>query len=611
MTVNGSEQKRARPQAVRLVLRHYAEQMKIDRGLTIPAMVLPAIGDVLVWYVPPLVIAHVLGVISGDARPTLGELAPYIAAFGLTWFGGEVMWRIGGWYLNKMVAKGMARLYVASMGYLLEKDLAFFHDNFAGALTKKAIAYGRSYDMLVSTLSMDIIANLLPLVFVGFVLWHYSPLLILVLLGLVSLTIAMMMPLIKRRKALVDAREAASNTLAGHVADSISNMEAVRGFAREEFEARVHKRNVDTYAAAARKSWDYQNTRINLVTSPMYVITNVVGLMVAVSVHGHGAFSMQAVFVTFAYFSNFTRVLWQFNHIYRTFESYLAEAAQFTELLLEPPTVVDAVSPSPFEPRDASVEFRDVRFRFHDRGGEHLFDGLNLRIESGEKIGLVGHSGGGKTTVTRLLLRFMNIVDGQILIGGQDIATVGQKDLRSMIAYVPQDPVMFHRSLMDNIRFGRLDATDDEVREAARLAHAADFIDVLPEGYETLVGERGIKLSGGQRQRIAIARAILKAAPILVLDEATSSLDSDSERLIQHALWTLMEGRTAIVIAHRLSTVQQMDRLVVLESGELVEQGTHRELLAHGGVYAQLWTHQSGGFLDDEPDAADLVRAPG
>jgi ATP-binding cassette subfamily B protein len=288
--------------------------------------------------------------------------------------------------------------------------------------------------------------------------------------------------------------------------------------------------------------------------------------------------------------------MWEFNRIYRNLEGALTDAAQFTDLLLDPPTVQDVESPAPFAPRDHGVEMRDIGFR-HSPSQPLLFDRFSLSVPAGTKLGLVGRSGGGKTTITRLLLRFKDIERGQILVGGQSIAEISQASLRDVIAYVPQDPAMFHRSIADNIRFARPQATDAEVRRAASLAHAAEFIESLPEGYGTLVGERGIKLSGGQRQRIAIARAILKDAPILILDEATSSLDSESEALIQDALWTLMAGRTAIVIAHRLSTVRRMDSLVVLDRGRIAEQGTHEHLLAVGGIYASLWSHQSGGFL--------------
>ncbi len=244
------------------------------------------------------------------------------------------------------------------------------------------------------------------------------------------------------------------------------------------------------------------------------------------------------------------------------------------------------------------MEFRNLWFTYPS-STRPLFRGLDLRIDAGEKVGLVGRSGAGKSSLTRLLLRLADVNEGVVLLGGQDVASVRQADLRSQIAYVPQDPVMFHRSVRDNIAFGRLDASDEEIRTAAELSHAAEFIEELPHGYDTLVGERGVKLSGGQRQRVAIARALLRRAPVLVLDEATSSLDSESEALIQQALLTLMDGRTTIVIAHRLSTVRVMDRLIVLEDGEVVEDGSHEELLASEGLYATLWRRQSGGFLGD------------
>jgi ATP-binding cassette subfamily B protein len=224
---------------------------------------------------------------------------------------------------------------------------------------------------------------------------------------------------------------------------------------------------------------------------------------------------------------------------------------------------------------------------------------MNLHIKPGEKIALVGHSGGGKSTVTKLLLRFVDIDGGQLLVDGQSVSDVRVADLRGAIAYVPQEPVMFHRSIRENIRYGRLNASDADVISAAKKANAHEFISKLPEGYDTMVGERGVKLSGGQRQRVAIARAIIKDAPILVLDEATSALDSESEKLIQAALRELMEKRTAIVIAHRLSTIQKMDRIIVLDEGDIIEEGTHNSLLEHKGVYAKLWAHQSGGFIED------------
>ena len=330
------------------------------------------------------------------------------------------------------------------------------------------------------------------------------------------------------------------------------------------------------------KTWDYQNTRVDTLASPMFVLTNVGGLLVALTVGNRTGASLEAVFLTFSYYATATRVMWEFNRVYRNLESSLTDAAQFAELLLDPPSVVDAAAPQPFRPTNFGVELRDVDFRYGP-SQPLLLERFSLRIAAGARVGLVGRSGGGKTTLTRLLLRFADIESGAIQIGGQPIDRVRQTDLRTAIAYVPQDPSMFHRSIADNIRVGRPGASDAEVRRAAHLAHAAEFVEALPNGYDMLVGERGVKLSGGQRQRIAIARAILKDAPILILDEATSSLDSESEALIQEALWTLLETRTAIVIAHRLSTVRRMDELIILDAGRIVERGGHDALLARGG----------------------------
>ena len=593
--------------AFRLAVRSYLAQARQDARVSVPAAVLPGLGVILTAYVPPLVIARILSRFAGSDRPEWYDLLPHLGALAAVWFGGEAVWRLAIHFLNRTDARGTASLYRKGMDALFEKDLAFFHDNFAGSLTKKVIGYATSYEAVIDTVVFNITSNVIPLAFIGAVLWQYSPLLIVALVVLVALTAAAMFPFILRRKKLVDAREVASNEAAGHVADVITNIDAVRLFAREPEEAAAHRRNVTKWSDLALRSWDYSNRRVDVTAAPFFVLTNLVGVMVAMAVTDGGVFSLEAVFVTFSYYSRFTLVVWEFNQIYRNLETHLSTAAQFSELLLDPPGVVDPVEPEPLAPRDASVEFRGVHFTYPKRADEPLFTGLDLRIESGEKVGLVGRSGGGKSTITRLLLRQMDIQAGEIRIGGQNIARLRQTDLRSQLAYVPQDPVMFHRTLRDNIAFGRLDASEDEIRAAAEAAYASEFIETLPDGYDTLVGERGIKLSGGQRQRLAIARALLRTAPILVLDEATSSLDSESEALIQHALRTLMAGRTALVIAHRLSTVQAMDRLIVLDQGRVIEQGSHRELLALGGTYASLWARQSGGFLDDPERELDPV----
>ncbi len=604
-TVNADHDPERLSAALKLVARRYARQIRRRPALSIAALLLPGIGNMLVFFTPPLVVAKLLDRFDGGDQLSAAELTPYVLAFAGLWLTGEIVWRIAAVLLARAEVRGLEALYIEAMDELLAKDLAFFHDNFAGSLTKRALGYARRFEDVFDVISFQVLGNAVPLAFVTVVLWSYSPLLIVALLGMLSVTLVMILPLILRRRKLVDVREAASNRLAGHVADSIANAETVRAFAREPEEAQIHALNVGDYGAKTLRSWDYQNLRVDTLTSPMYVLTNTLGLVIALAATGGTGSDLGAVFLTFSYYSSTTRVMWEFNRIYRNLEGALTDAAQFAELLLDPPSVVDPKVAEAFRPPHFGLTLSDVRFR-HSAQQAPLFDGLSLQIEPGAKVGLVGRSGGGKTTLTRLLLRFADIEHGEIAVGGQRIDRVPQAALRMVIGYVPQDPSMFHRTIADNIRVGRPGATDAEVRHAAKLAHASEFIEVLPAGYQTLVGERGVKLSGGQRQRIAIARAILKNAPILILDEATSSLDSESEALIQQALWTLMADRTAIVIAHRLSTIRKMDQLIVLERGRIIEKGSHEALLARGGMYASLWAHQSGGFLASADVAGEL-----
>ena len=476
--------------------------------------------------------------------------------------------------LNRTDAYGMEQLYVDGMDELLAKDAAFFHENFAGSLTKRVLSFASQFEDFVDTLAFQIVANLLPLAFASVVLWQFDPLLVLVLLGMVTAE--------RARGRAADPPPAGAGRRPGGVVGAA--VRPRRGHAEQ------HGRRARLRLGAARGG----RARAARPRAPQ-ADADLVGLQQPAHRHARrpdvdrhqrrraparrsrwrparAAPGVAAVIVTFAYLAQATNVLFEFNQIWRQLERSVTEAAQFTELLLDPPTVLDPDAPEERPTGPADVRLERVRFT-HAGQGTPLFDGLDLHIADGERVGLVGRSGGGKTSIVRLLLRLMDVDGGRILVGGRDITRLTQADLRSLIAYVPQDPVMFHRTLRENIAFGRPGATDAQIRAAAEAAHVLEFVDGLPQGFDTLVGERGVKLSGGQRQRVAIARAVLRDAPVLLLDEATSALDSESEAHIQDALWSMMQGRTAIAVAHRLSTVAGMDRLIVLDRGRVVEEG--------------------------------------
>ncbi|TAH32221.1 ABC transporter ATP-binding protein [Candidatus Saccharibacteria bacterium] len=589
----------SRQYSIKRAARAYIGEIWHQRKWSIAALLLPGLASIFTRYIPPLIIAAMIKNFDGRIPSDWYAIAPYLGLIVGSWLIGEAVWRIAFLFLNRTGADGMRSLYATALQELLKKDAAFFNDNFAGSLTKKVIGYGKNFESFIDTLSFNVFGSIVPLGFALVVLWTISPLLVGVMLALIVVTAIIVLPFIRKRQRMVLDREAASNQMAGHVADVIGNISAVQAFAREDSEQKRHQLFVDHYMKTARRTWDYHVLHIDMIVAPSWIITNAVGLIVAIMFTDNAA-SFAAVFLTFSYFMTATEILFEFNRIYRNLETALSEAAQYTALLEESPRIQEHADAKLLKAIRGDIVFKNVDFAYDEQTDGLLFDKLNLHIKPGEKIALVGHSGGGKTTVTKLLLRFVDISGGELLIDGQNIADVTFSSLRNAITSVPQDPAMFHRSLKDNIRYGNPTASDEAVREAARQANALEFIEQLPEGFETLVGERGVKLSGGQRQRIAIARAMLKNAPILVLDEATSALDSESEVLIQQALWKLMEGHTAIVIAHRLSTIQKMDRIIVLDNGRIVEQGSHKELVGKpGGTYAKLWAHQSGGFIDE------------
>lgn len=584
--------------SVRQVLFDYWQQYKIRSWYAIPAFFMPAVGTVLIFFVPPLVVAKLINLYVAQNNLSIDTTVYYVALFAGLWLLGEGLWRIGLYFLIKVEAEGMKDLGKTAFRRLAEREYDFYTNHFVGSLSKKATAYIRSFEAFTDTLAFNILNEIFPIVFAVIILWRYSPLIPLILIVCLIMVVIVAVPIIRKRAHLVVARHEASSKMVGRLSDSLTNMLAIKSFAKEKRELEVLAEHINDYTLKFKQAADFQNFRFDTVISPLYVGTNVMGLVFAITFAQKLRLEPGAMLVIFSYYSQLTRIFWEINRIYRNLESSISEAVEFTDLFLSPPLVQDASRAKTLRVENGRVEFKGINFKYNEgKDKPEFLQNFNLDIKANQKVGLVGPSGGGKTTITRLLLRFIDVQSGQIDIDGQNIKKVTQESLRQAIAYVPQDPLLFHRTLFENIAYGDETASEEDVIRVAKIAHAHDFIVKLSQGYQTMVGERGIKLSGGQRQRVAIARALLKKSHILVLDEATSSLDSESEKYIQDGLQILMENKTALVIAHRLSTIKHLDRIIVLDHGKIVQDGSHEELIKQPGIYAKLWSHQSGEFL--------------
>lgn len=548
-------------------------------------------------FAAPFIISRFLDKIQNGTVITLSEFWYLIALYFATQLYSELIgWRLTLLSTWTFETAAQRNLYQRIFSHLTHQSISFHANNFGGSLvsqTNKLVgSFERFWDTVIFQITPSFVSITSAVLILSFIFWQYA-------LVLLAITIIFVVTIIVGSRSMARynvAESQASTRLTGRLADIVTNILAVKSHGHEQYEmSEYEKLTLSWRKRSLQTMWGF--LKVSSVYSGLIVILNVSALTAAVWAVEHEFIAIATVYLAVTYTFTVARQLWEMNNIMRNYHRVMGDAYDMAQILYQKPEITDSKRTEKPQIKRGSISFENLTFA-HDND-DPLFEKLNIHIKPGEKVGLVGHSGSGKTTLTKLLLRFMNVSSGTIRIDGQNIAKLRQSELRSHIAYVPQEPVLFHRTLRENIGYGQLESDDKAIEGAAKLANAHDFITRLQDGYDTLVGERGVKLSGGQRQRVAIARAMLKNAPILVLDEATSALDSESEELIQDALWKLMEGRTAIVIAHRLSTVQKMDRIIVMENGKIAEEGTHRELIHKNGVYARLWQKQSGGFLDE------------
>ena len=549
----------------------------------------------------PLIFANMIDAISAgipndQVVPTL--LPQGILLIGLYLGGSAILGWLRVYWCWKYELKVIYDLGTLCFNTISAQSMQFHSDRFSGSLVSQTNKFIGSFERFFDLIIFDILYLISMIAFIMVILVPRAPIFALGLLAFIALYVLCSALSFGKISHLSKERAEAETRQTGQLADSVSNILSVKSYGRESHERRRYANfNRASYNAgmAQMNATMKRDLMFNFVNIGIIAII-VVFMMAGVTVFG---LSIATLILIVNYSMSIMGELWNINGIFKNINRVFGDAYEMTKILDTEDAVVDIENAKTIKIEKGKINFKDITFQ-HQDAKTPIFEHFSLDVKAGERIGLVGISGSGKTTLTKLLLRFADVQDGEILIDGQNIHEVQQVSLRESIAYVPQETTLFHRSIAENIAYAKPDATREEIVRAAKLANADEFIKDLPEGYDTLVGERGIKLSGGQRQRVAIARAILKDAPVLVLDEATSALDSESEALIQDALIRLMKGRTSIVVAHRLSTIASLDRIVVLEDGKIKEQGTHQELLDQHGAYHHLWSRQSGAFLEKD-----------
>lgn len=508
-------------------------------------------------------------------------------------------WRLSFYSMSVVEARGMKEIADTCFEALHRHSFNFFNNQFVGSLVKRVGRMVRSFEDVMDKLYYDFYTLFLRIVILVVVFYIISPWLGLATFAWVCVFVTLHLLISNYKMLRYDLPKSEADTrVTARLADTVSNNAAIKLFAQLPYEKKEFGKVGLDWTRKTQAAWFYGN-HVESIQGLFMIGLDFLILYVAIGMWVDGELTIGHFVLLQTYLFELFAQLWSFERVLRHFFETLADAEEMTVILQTPFEVLDKPGATKLRLKKGEVRFENVSFSYNDDEENSVVRNLSFDVKAGERIALIGPSGGGKTTVMKLLLRLFDLDEGKILIDGQDIAHHTQDSLRSQIALVPQDPALFHRSLMENIRYGNLTASDAEVIKAAKLAHCHEFISRFSKGYKTLVGERGVKLSGGERQRVAIARALLADTKILILDEATSSLDSESEKLIKDAMKVLMKKKTVFVIAHRLSTIVDMDRIMVLEKGAIVEEGLHHDLVKkEGGLYKKLWDLQVGGYLD-------------
>lgn len=561
------------------------------------------LGSMVKDILPPFIVAKAFNqvqfLLSTGQDVAFNDFKTYILLYVLAMIVGFIVVRIQVWCIWKFEIRTMERIITHLFNHIQVQSAKFHANRFGGALVNQVNKFTNALERFVDELTWGVVVSVVMSISSLILLALINIYLAVILFIVMAVYFAIMVGRMKIQYPYNQELATSESQRTAMLADAITNISTVRAFAGERHENAIFskqaKKTSKAYYALMKVTLDNEIISHNL-TDLMNITAFAVGIFVVTNLN----MPVGGLYLAVSYTLTLSRRMWESTKTFRNINRALGDASDMTQILDITPEIQDPAVPKKMAISKGSIKFDKVDFSFNDNQEEQqVFKNFNLDIEGGEKIGLVGHSGGGKTTITKLLLRFIDIQSGSISIDGVNIRNVRQLDLRQQIAYVEQEPLLFHRTIAENIAYGKPNATKSEIEKVIKMAHADEFIKNLPHGLNTFVGERGVKLSGGQRQRIAIARAMLKDAPILILDEATSALDSENEKLIQDALWRLMQNRTSIVIAHRLSTVQKLDKIVVLEKGRIVEKGTHSQLLKENGTYASLWKHQIGGFIEE------------